>query len=68
MKPKPPTIQQLVDLVKEYNTARELELRTAPLAGFPKDYQNPLMEALYDAATAAAAQLAAAVTLEVKIR
>ena len=54
---KPPTVQQLVDVIHEYNIAREHELRQMSVAGLPKDYKNPLMDNLYDAASKAALAL-----------
>ncbi len=57
MKQKPPTIQQLVDIIREYNVARAQELSQKPAAGWPEGYKNPLMDNLYDAANIAVAQL-----------
>ena len=66
MKPKPPTIKELVSIIEAYNVARANELRTLPpnVAG---DYKNPLMEALYDAAQLAAEQLKPALTVSLNI-
>ena len=66
-KPGPPTVQQLVDVVKEYNRARELELKLMPPTGFPAGYKNQFMENLYDAATVAAAELRPALTVTLSI-
>jgi len=57
MKQKPPTIQQLVDIVREYNVARAQEISQKPATGWPQDYKNPMMDALYDCAKNAAEKL-----------
>ena len=67
MKPKPPTIQQLVDVVREYNAARAQELSQKPATGWPAGYKNPLMDNLYEAANLAAAQLKPALAVGVTI-
>lgn len=54
---KPPTVQQLVDIIREYNAARAQEISQKPPTGWPAGYKNPLMDNLYDAANLAAAQL-----------
>ena len=66
-KPKTPTIQQLVDIIREYNVARGQELSQKPPGGWPMDYQNPMMEALYDAAQLAARTLAMLQVTEVSL-
>jgi hypothetical protein len=65
MKPKPPTIAQLVAIIAEYNIARKLELQSVPagVAG----YKNPMMEELYDCAVLAAKQLKPALTVNLEI-
>lgn len=67
-KPQQPTVQQLVDIIKEYNRARELELRMMPVGGFPPAYKNALMDNLYDVATGAAAMLKPAVEITIEQR
>lgn len=62
---KPPTVQQLVDIIAEYNKARELELRNLGNRAVPADYKNPLMEKLYDAACLAADNLKPALTVPI---
>jgi hypothetical protein len=66
MKTKPPTVQQLLDVVNAYNTARTNELRVVPLP-FPEGYKNPLVDNLYDAANGAARTLALLQVTEVSI-
>lgn len=61
--PKPPTVQQLVDIIREYNVARAQELSQKPPTGWPAGYKNPLMDQLYDAANLAAALLKPALTI-----
>lgn len=66
MATKPPTIQQLVDIIAAYNTARQLELRQQPVSGWPAGYKNELMEELYDCALGAAKLLKPAVNIVVE--
>lgn len=56
MATKPADIKHLLGIVEAYNAARTNELRVMPVP-FPQGYSNPLMDNLYDAATAAAASL-----------
>ena len=65
--PKPPTIQQYVDILNGYNAARTLELRLMPPAGFPKDYKNEHMDNFYDCAAIAAGQLKLALAADLEI-
>ena len=58
IKSKPPTIQQLVDIVHEYNVARAHELSQKPNTGWPQGYKNQLMDNLYDAACLASRAIA----------
>ena len=59
---KTPAIAQLLATVEAYNTAHELSLRSIPALGEDgKPLPNPLLINLYDAATAAAAQLRQAI-------
>ena len=61
---KNPTIQQLIDTIKEYNRAWEIE-SSGPKV--PRG-QDPYMDNLYAAATVAAKDLQCALTLEVRVR
>lgn len=63
---KPPTVQQLVDIIAQYNKAREHELQSIPKGMVVEGYKNPLMESLYDAACLAAQALKPAVELHIK--
>lgn len=65
MKTKQPTIQQLVEIIREYNIARAHELSQKPTSGWPTGYKNILLDALCDCAELAAKQLKPA--LEIKI-
>jgi len=63
---KPPTVQQLVDVIHEYNVARGHELQTTK-GSVPQNYKNPLMDNLYDAANASARTLALLQVTEISI-
>ena len=63
----PTSVQQLVDIIREYNVARAQEISQKPPTGWPVNYKNPLMDNLYDAANLAAAQLKPALTVNLEI-
>ena len=62
-----PTVQQLVDIIHEYNVARAQELSQKPPTGWPAGYKNPYMDNLFDAANQAAALLKPALTVKLEI-